>query len=285
MWDVISFILIFVSLGVITAIVVRKFSVLASLDVENIKEEREAKFKEQIISNRLKRNYRKYSLRFVRIITPLITSMGEFFKNIYKKLVSIKEEEEKNIAVESNMDDDEGIEKLFREADELVTEEDLTGAEKKYIEIIAIESKNIMAFKKLAKLYFERKDYTEAKQSLEHAIRLTENSSDFSGNEAENLDEPKINLSAMYFDLALISKATDIPEEAMQNINKSLSLEPNNPRYLDTKFDICIMNEDKEEARLVFEKMRESNPENQKLPEMEEQLSKLAIKTESLSEK
>jgi tetratricopeptide (TPR) repeat protein len=267
MYNIIPFILILVSLSVIIMIVVKKFSVLANLDVKNIKSEREARFKERMISNRIKRNYRKYLLLFSRVLKPATEAVSEFIKNLYKKLINLKEEKERETDIED--DDLPKVEQLFLEADELIGEERFIEAEKKYIEIISQDSKNILAFKKLGKVYFDQKNYTEAKQTLEHALRLTESSSDFPDNSTdENYSDANTHIAGMYFELALICRETDVNEDALTNIDKALSLEPNNPRYLDAKFDLCVIAKDKNCAVDVFEKLKETDPKNQKLDEL-----------------
>jgi hypothetical protein len=71
MYNIIPLILILLSLGIMAIIIVRKFPALANLDVDNIPAEKEAKFKEQIISNRLKRSFIKWGSKFIRLVKPL----------------------------------------------------------------------------------------------------------------------------------------------------------------------------------------------------------------------
>ena len=59
--------------------------------------------------------------------------------------------------------------------------------EKIYIEIIGLDSQNIKAFRELGQIYFQRKEYEEAKQTLEHILKLQE-------------DEEIYERSQIYFD-------------------------------------------------------------------------------------
>ena len=61
-------------------------------------------------------------------------------------------------------------------------------------------------------------------------------------------------------------------EDAKQNIQEALDLEPNNPRYLDLILDLSIMKKDKESALYYLEKLAEVNPENNKLNELSERI-------------
>ena len=290
MYNIIPLILILVSLCVIIIIIVRKFSALASLDVKSIPAEKEAKFKEQIISNRLKRNITKWSAKLGKLIKPIGMLVGKLFKWVYQKLNQLKENY-KSEEILSNNDSKQSIEQLFIEAEEFNKQNDLAMAEKKYIEIIRLDSGNIKAFKDLAKLYFERKNYEEAKQTFEHVLKLKEDDEEIYNGLAQIAKE-KGNLvqardgylkaldinsqrSQTYFDLALVYQAMENVKEAIVNIKKALQIEPNNPRYLDTMLEISIIDKDGALAIEAYKKLAEVNPDNQKLAGLKEQIDEL----------
>jgi tetratricopeptide (TPR) repeat protein len=259
--------------------VAKKFSVLANLDLDSIQSEREIKVKKQIIGNRLKRNYFQFQSKFIKIFRPLGIFLSDFFKNSYQKALDFKENYNKNEAKPENPED---IDSLFLQVDEFLKEENLEEAEKIYIKIIGINSKSIKAFRGLGKLYFEKKDYREGKQTLEHAVKLLEKDlNELSLSQEENEEGSKqkeeLNsfLSLSYYDLFLIAKTLDDNKESLVNINKALSIEPNNPRFLDTKLEISIIEKDKVSARETFEKLKEVNPENSKLEELEGRIQEI----------
>ncbi len=290
MYNIIPLILILTSLSVIIVIIVRKFSALASLDVENIPAEKEAKFKERIISSRLKRNFIKWSSRLTRLVRPIFELVSRFFKWLFNKLNKL-EEDYKSEKVLSNSDAKQKIEKLFGEAEELKKTGDLAGSEKIYIEIIGLDSKNMKAFKSLGQFYFERKDFEEAKQTFEHILKLEEDNEEAYdglaqiGREKHGPKQAKddyiealdINSqrSQTYFDLALVYQAMNDIDKSIANIKQALRIEPNNPRYLDTMLEISIINKDKGLALDAYKKLTEVNPDNQKLAEFERQIDEL----------
>ena len=213
MYNIIPLILILVSLSVIIVIVVRKFSVLANLDVDNIPAEREARFKQRIISNRLKRNLLWYYSRISRNLRPLANMLKELSQNMVKKLSEMKEADDSPAGEGEGGDD---IDKLFNQAEEHFRQEDLTAAENKYIRIISLDSRNIRAFRGLGRVYLEHKNYAEARQTLEHAIRLMEK--DWAATlelaapaESANPEDKdrKARLAATHHDLALVCREQD----------------------------------------------------------------------------
>ncbi|MBI4779565.1 hypothetical protein HY797_03900, partial [Candidatus Falkowbacteria bacterium] len=130
MYNIIPLLLILISLSLIIVIVSRKFSVLAALDVENIPAEKEAKFKERIVSNRLKRNIIKYWSKTGRVLAPLSQSAGDYLKSKLNKLYQAKNVYQENFRT----DGPEAIDQLFSQAEELKKRDELDLAEKKYIE-------------------------------------------------------------------------------------------------------------------------------------------------------
>lgn len=290
MYNIIPLIFILVSLTVIIVIAVRKFPALANLDVANIPAEKEAKFKEKIISSRLKRNFQKWKLKIGRLARPAGHAIAGLFKWAYKKLDELKEgyKTPKKIPAE---DLNRKIIRLFEEMEEMKRLNDFVGAEKKLIEIIGLDSKNLKAFKALAALYFERKDFEEAKETYEYILKLKEDDAEsFDGlaqlaKESGNFDLAKeeylkaIDKSGRrgqtYYDLALVYEAMKRFEEAASNLDKALAIEPANPRYLDTALRISIIVKDKNAASGYFEAMKKANPENQKLVEFREQIELL----------
>jgi tetratricopeptide (TPR) repeat protein len=257
MYDIIPIVLILISLSAMIVIAVRKFPVLSALDVESMPQEKEAKFKEKIISNRLKRNIIRYSSRIMRVLKPAGQGLVNFFKWAYNRLHEAKE----NYRVEPSLSTaktEESIEGMINEAGEFVKKEDFEAAEKNLIEAINIDAKNVPAFKALGDLYFKKKSYAEAKQTFEHVLKL------ISEEDAE-----------IYFNLSLIGKGSGDMESAVDNIEKAITIEPNNPRYIDTMLEISIINKDKERALKAYEKMKQANPENQKLGDIKKEIDGL----------
>lgn len=278
MYNIIPLIIMLASLAAIIVVVGRKFSILANLDLESIQSEREAKFKERIISSRLKRNYIYYYSRFVRALNPAASALAEYFRGKYQKIVDYKNSYQEEKASENFAETD--IEKLFLEAEEAVRRDEGEQAESKLIKIISRDSKNAKAFRRLGELYYERKDYFEAKQTIEHAVRLWEKDYDDFSPEADQetaaqKTETGRQLADAYYDIALISSAMEDYAGAQASIDKALAIDANSPRYLDAKLEVCILKKDKPAALEACDKLQAVNPENQKLGEIKERIREM----------
>ncbi len=289
MYNIIPLLLILISLSVIIVIVFKKFSVLASLDVENIPAEKEAKFKERIISNRLKRNIVKWWAKSSRFLAPAGPVLNNLFKAILNKLYQLKSDYKGQ--GKENVSNENKIEQLFAQAEDFRKRDDLGSAEKKYIEIIGFDSKNIKAFKELGRVYFEKKEYEEAKQTFEHILKLKEDDEDIYNNLAQIAKEKgdlngakdeyikSININKQnaqtYFSLALVYQAMGKWSDTVKNLKKALKIEPSNPRYLDTILEISIIIKDKALALDAYQKLSKANPENKKIAEFKKQIDEL----------
>lgn len=284
MFNIIPLIVILISLAVIIAIVARKFSVLAALDTGTIQAEREAKFKEQIIGKRIKRNFYKYYVKIKNVVRPAGKAIAGLFKWLYSKLIDLKDnnKEREELAVQ---DSGQAASRLFMEIDDLIKQDKLHDAEQKYIEIIGLDSQNLKAFLGLGDLYFGQKNLDEAKQTYLHALKLSEQNFDQAAKAqklhqagltpATEIQDNTTPLAGIYFDLACVDKAAENYKKALENIKKALKLEPNNPRYLDTWLEISIINKDKGGALDAYGRLKEANPENQKLAEIKAEIDKL----------
>jgi len=257
MYNIIPLAVILASLAVIIIIVVKKFPILANLDVENIPKEKEARFKEQILSGRLKREIFSRASKIKKIVSPALEEVGKFFQWAHDKLYELKEAYGRQEAL-PRQEAEKAVDKLLAEANELAKNEELDAAEKKLIEIINLDSKNAEAFKKLGELYFERKNFEEAKQTFEYAAKLEKGSN-----------------GEVYFDLALVNMSMGDAKSAAARIKNALELEPNNPRYIDTAIQISIMNKDKAKAVAAYDKLKEVNPDNRKLDEIKSRIDEM----------
>ncbi|NTU98545.1 tetratricopeptide repeat protein [Candidatus Falkowbacteria bacterium] len=290
MYDIIPLVLLILSFGFMAAIAIRKFPALASLDVDNIPAEKEARFKERILSNRLKRKVLRWYAKVARVFRPILGWLAEMTKGLYGKLHDLKEKyrTEQPITAE---DVEKKIALLFTEIEELVRSEDYLAAEKRLIEIISLDSKNIRAFKLLGHVYVDKKDYEEAKQTFEHILKLKADDEEVyedlalvaraSGNldlaKEDYLKSLEINnqRAQTFYNLANISQETKDFFGASEYIQKALKLEQNSPRYLDTAIEISIIIKDKVLALNAYDRLSKVNPENQKLAEFKQRIDEI----------
>lgn len=265
----IAWILVAISIITIIFIIIRKFPALSILNVDNIPGKKEAKFKEQIIRQRLERDFSGLALSLSRKRRYFGKIMSSFLKNHYQRLLKLKNDLKKYKKI-SFREKIEKIDVLLIKAEEAMGQEDYQGAENYLIEVISLDPKKVRAFLELGESYRLRKSFKEAKETLEHALKL-----------AEQLKrDPEllagIVIAEIQFSLASVCEEGELYEEAIEYGLQALDTEPNNPRYLDLILDLSIIKKDKKLALETWEKLSMANPDNQKLSELKERIELLA---------
>ncbi|NQU83968.1 MAG: tetratricopeptide repeat protein [Parcubacteria group bacterium] len=267
MTTTILIILIVGSLIGMGVIVVRKLPQLSIIEVESVKSKREAKIKQDILINRLKRLRAERLVQFIKTVAPLIGPFAkkakDKFVNLYQGIVDIerkhrrqngKKQESKTIEVEETLSQ---VEVLLEEADELLKRDNLRDAEKRYLEAISLDYKNVASYEGLGGLYLKKREYKEAKETFEFILKL-------------DPERPDI-----YFDLAEASVGLGDGNAAIENLSKALELQPNNPKYLDYLIEVGIMSKNYKIVRIALEKLKEVNPDNQKIKEFEMRMKEM----------
>jgi tetratricopeptide (TPR) repeat protein len=262
MYNIIPFILICVSLFTIIIVIVRKFPALANLDVENMPSEKEARFKEQIITGRLQKGLAKGKVRLGRFFGFIGGNFARLFLFIQKKLREAQKNYSRHPASLPVADKEMMIKGLLQNNSILDDRENFEEKETNLIKVIELEPRNSEAFIVLGSLYAANKKYEEGKQAFAHVLKLLGNA------------EPD-KQAEIYYDLAGIYRETGEAPSALETIKMAVRLSPNNPRFLDSLLEISIMNKDKITALDALEKLTAVNPENGKLAEFKEQITEL----------
>jgi tetratricopeptide (TPR) repeat protein len=277
MLTIISLILTGICLVIILAILFKKFPVLAILDINNIPGDKEAKFKEKIIKQRMERDFSKVGGSIAKVFLFINNRFSNFLDSAKNQLKKVK----MNYKINKKISWPERlkmIKELFVEIESHLKKENFKEAEDGLVEIISMDAKNLKAFLKLADLYDNQKKWAEARQTYEYALKLARKHKD---------DESimgDLNLSEIYWSLSLVDRELADLEAALENIHEALDLEPNNPRYLDLILDLSIMRKDKEMALNYLEKLAEVNPENNKLADLSEKIDALDSEESKVNE-
>lgn len=268
MVTIISLILIFISLIIILAIVIKKFPALAILDVENIKMEKEAKFKDKIIRDRLDRDLARVSGFFGRFFLKVNLYLSKVIQKTHDNLKKIKISHEAKKQV-PHQKKEKRLKDLILEAEEFVKEEKFGEAEEKLVEVISLDQKNLAAFFDLGSVYEELRKYPEARQTYEYALKLAKTQLKDTGHNSE------VSLQEIYFALSCLEEKAGNIDASYDNILEALELEPSSPRYLDLILDLSIIKKDKASAWQYLNRLSESNPQNQKLEERRREIEEI----------
>lgn len=280
--NIILIVVIGISLLVILFILLKKVPKLKVLDVNTLPEEQTAQVRNRILVDRMKRKTDKGKDVVKSITIPFITAIKNIFKNVFRKVHELEkkyQKEAKSTGVDAH-DVNARINSLFAEVTRLVKDEKFKEAEKKYIEIITLDPKNIKAYEGLGEVYIELKEFKQALETYIFVLKLEEKNS--KQIEKKNEQGQTIivvsnahELADVHIDLGEVYQMMEKYKEALNHYKKALNLEPNNPKNLDQMIEISILVKDKELGQEMIDRLEKVNPENQKLYEYREKLKDL----------
>lgn len=250
--------IIIVCLLAIAVISIRKFPDLALIDLNTITREREAEVREKILSERLRRKLSWLWRVFLSLARPAGRFLKSKFETIYDKILILeKRYQEKGAKFLESKGLELKIKVLFNEAEELQKKDDPAEAEKRYIEIISLDKKNMKAYEKLGNLYLKTKKYAEAEELFNFILK--HNPSD----------------ASVLVSLGELALSQNNLTAALEGFEKAIMIRPNNPKYLDFLIETSIMVGNKDLARKTLNRLAQVNPENQKLDEIRKRIEEI----------
>lgn len=255
--------IIIICLGLITAIVTKKFSRLSAIDLEAMKHHKQAQVKVSIVEERLERNLRDIKTKLTVKSAPWRKGIKKRFWELYAKAIKLqKEYREKALRGKPlKQEDKEAIRQkvngLVQEAAELTKQEKFIEAEKKYIAAISLDKQNMETYKGLGELYVIKKDYDHARETYEFIKQINPND------------------DSIYRELGALYDILNHADKAVKYFKKAVDLSPKNPKNLDLLFLSSIKAKDKLMAKEALKGLEEVNPENNNLPQYKQQLKDL----------
>ncbi len=282
MFDLILIVILIAGIGYIVYLYVKKTDKLSALDAKSAHQMRQEMTKQDIITQRLERKFTYFGSILLKIFRPLGKYLFNLVKELYKKITHLEWQYRQRSNVQTNGDKKQNIPSSFNilhEVDELIENKDYSTAEKKLIELVSLEPKNLEIYRKLGELYMENKDYQHAYETFHYIV-----DSDKKSQEEQEIIDGSTNaqLASDYINLGLALRELDKMDEAIEIIDKACKLESNNPRNLDILLETSIMAKNKLLAWQAFDRLKQVNPENNKLAEFEEKIKQLEQETKAI---
>lgn len=277
---ILSILITILCLAAILTIVVRHWNALSSIDIEALPQTRDARTKKRIMSDRLRRQLHvvTWTLRtraepLSRVVRERITLAWNVFWDWLEAYTRRRQSREGN--AEEDVSPSRRIERALSEAGRLFDDEEYVEAEKRYIDGIACDAKNLDAYKGLSRVYIRQKEWASAQEVLEFlTTHLREASKKESAHPAEQ-SMCEMQLAEALEELAGVYRMRDNMERAEQIMHEAVELQPQNPKFLDAMLEMYILLGKKQEASAALSRLRDANPENQKLSEFEDRIGNI----------
>ncbi len=291
--NIILIILVVVSLFVMLFIYFKKIPQLKIIEPEELDIYKEEKIKKNILNKKLKRDVDSFYKKGVKIIKPISDFSSKRISRLYKRLHNL-EHKYRTKLVKTYFDDKISLESQIlahiERAEDFLQKKEYNKAESEYIDALKIDVHNLDVYKKLADLYFQNKDYDKAKETYEYILKIKEDDYSYSrlGDISKNrgdLNQAVNNYSRSvaidsnnpmhYYNLAKINLKLEQIEDSLNNINKALNIETDNPKFLDFLLDLSIIMKDKDLANKTFLRLKDANPDNNKLIEIQDKINNI----------
>ena len=292
-----SLILIIIIAGCLAALGVIFFSKIPKVTVINTQAApvvQQLNIKKRLLEERFERRFKTAFKKLAVFLKPFGQWLLKRAQLIYQK-VAEKEAEYRQRFLKAGFKSagelGNYLKQKLAEAEALAAQENYLEAEKLYIEILTLDDKNAAAYKGLGDLYLQQKDFEHARETFEFLLKL-KSDEPFVYRKLGTIASEKGDLKAAqedylkslaldagnvntYLELAKVYLNLEEKPKAFDLLKEAAGLEPNNPKVLDFLIEVSIIMRDKETALKTFWKLREVNPENQKLSELKEQIEKL----------
>jgi len=235
----------------------RKIPQLRVIDIASIPTERVKKVKEDIIMQRFQRMGSEKLGGVAKAGFGVWTGVSKAGRRAVQRLYKLEQyyQKLKHAPTEGvHAIDPDTVKRMLDEAEALVREDEFIPAEKRYIEVISHHPKMVEAYEGLGNLYLKNKQYAQARETLGFTLRLSPND------------------ASVHMSLADLEASERNLKKAVEHLRESVRIRPNNPKYLDTYIETAFEAGMLEDANKGVARMKEANPENQKIAEWEGRL-------------
>lgn len=207
--------------------------------------------KERLLLERMKRRMRGFGTRMSRRASTMGKGLETQLERGYRRLRLLAQE---YVATKS-ASPAVTCESHIAAADAAIGQEEIEEAEEHYLACLKLDPKHRDAYLGLAALYRKRKEDGLAEETLRFLRKLC----------------PEDHEVALM--LAGVLRDREKGSAALKEIQAAIALAPRNPKYLDFAADLAIVERNRRLATRFLEQLREANPENQKLQELEERIA------------
>lgn len=278
------------SLVAIIVIIVRKFPKLSSINTAVIPAEQHGELKAKLIEDRFKRRMASMVKQVGVRMKPFGSSLHSFAKARYQQLLDMERRYRARTMTtaattpEARFKNAERIDQVLSDAASAMSAGDYAKAEQSAIEVVGINPRSVAAYKLLAEIYLNQKDYEHARETLIFIIERLKVEDDelyaelgqaASGegkfDEARRDLEQSIKIDSHvaqhHLDLSRVHLALGDSQAAFESVRQAVELEPNSPKFIDALVEAAIVAGKRDWASESLEKLRSVNSENQKLEE------------------
>ncbi len=283
------------SLAVIALIVIgvtlfRHWREIRLINPDSIKEERERRKREELIMQRFERMKSDRIGPIVMLLKRGVIAVKTVFHAAYIRLIRLEKyyNQAKSPFSFITPSSKERIKVLLDEARSLQRDLKWADAEKRYIDVLAMDARNWDAYKGLGSIYLKQKLYPQAKETFEFLLKVKKaddicyaSLADIAEAEenwavAEDMRKKAVEfqprlpnrqaeLAQYYLDRKMTQKAWPFAKRAHE-------LDPKSAKYLEISLETAILLGDRLEAQRRYDKLRLLSEDRQKMQAIKDKI-------------
>lgn len=285
--------IVLLSLTALILTVARHWKEIRLLDPDSIKEERQRQKREQIIEQRFNRLKSDKLAPFKTIAQRGIVNGKKAFHGAYIKLIKLDRfyKQAKSPFANIAPSTKDRIRSLLDEARSLARDLKWADAERRFLEILTLDERNLDAYKGLANIYLKQKLYPQATETFEFLTKIKKaDASCYEGlGEIAEAQKDLVKAEQMYLKalelqprlahrhavLAEFYLEKDEAGKAWPLAKRASDLEPKSAKYLELSIEALIEMGNREEARRRYDKLRLLSEDRPKLQSIKERIEDL----------
>lgn len=272
--SLLAFVLALAALGIAGSILWRHWSKIRLFDPESLKEEQHRQKRAEFIRRRFERMRADRIQPVKRIGRQVARAASRSYQSVYERLQAFEAmyKNVKNPLGAMAPSTRERIKTLLSEGRSLMRDLKFADAERRFLEVLALDAHLPDAYRGIGQIYLKQKLYPQAKETYEFLVKMKKADdstyaglaeiAEIEGNlpqaEAMRLKAVQASprqafrhaeLAEFYVDQSQFDRAKDA-------ITRAIDLEQNSPKYHELALEIALARKDLQESRLIFDRLR-----------------------------
>jgi len=293
---VVALIVAALALLTILVVILRHWKKIRLINPESIKEELDKRKRDQLMLNRLQRIKSDKIGPLMLLSKRLMTYGKTIFHALYIRLIRLERYYKQAKAPFANIapSQKERLKVLLDDARSQARDLRWAEAEKRFLEVLALDRQNWDAYKGLATIYLKQKLYPQAKETFEFMEKMkkaddvvyaglaeiAESEEDWIKAEAMRLKalEVRPRLANRHADLAEFYLDRKNAEKAWQYAQSSTELDSKSARYLELSVEAAILLGNRREAQGKYDKLRLVSEDRTRLQSLKDKIEAIGKK-------
>lgn len=278
---------------VVICIVVRRWQDIGLLDPSSIKDEQERVRREALIMRRFERMRSERTQPFKHLSRQLgraIQHAQERLQNHVRSVDKLYQNAKQPFAAMAPSTR-ERIKTLLNEGRSFVRDLKWTEAERRYLEILTLDTRNADAYRGLGGMYIKQKSYPQAKETFEFLLKIKKaDDATYMGlaeiaEEEGKIEEAKsFRLKAVeasprqgcrHAELAEFFLRQGDAKKAHEAALRAVKLEPSSAKYLELSLEAAILLPDRKEAERLYDQLRFATSDSSRFRRWKDKIEKM----------